>query len=546
MSDDAVQLRLQEASRLFQNRNYAECESTLRSIANKDPKIRHNIAIAHYLAKGGDVRSTIADLRREDGSSTVSLEYEGHETAHYNRAVLLAYNGRCEEAAATLRELLQLHNSIAVPVLGRALCLFQLVTNESTVAQKSIVKKPTVAAQRSKSDDDLVARIVSQYMVEFKKDPHVAKMLQMTFATDGSALHDLFKSGASPAERAVYYNDLGILAMGEGKLNVAALYFTKAIGLIGDSGSDVFTKHSMMFNHAVCCIHRQEYQAAMKALLVAQESMRTSPSLWLRLAQATLGNHLVFSANDAQETHDARQRELAGQLGKGNIFPGFPLLQLPEGTTVSNGDTRRVYLIVANRAAHNCISLLTNSRSLQEAVDSLTGDGRVHDFRTLQYAYVYAAASELLMENYAVTIKLASDLLAVRSRPINADVHAAALLYLSDAYCRVNRPQQALKVLSGAPLGELLVGAERTDGQQKQRTEALFVNLVIVHICNGSWKQAQALVASLVQKIGNQQNTLVGHTAALLQVYLDLAQGNREKVLEQLSKSVMLGVPAAH
>jgi tetratricopeptide (TPR) repeat protein len=558
------QIRLQEASRLFNNKHYAECESALRSVATKDLKIQHNLAVAHYLAKGGDVREVLAELAKgsvdesshsSSSSAPVTLAYEGHEIAHYNRAVLLANQGRCEEAAATLRELLHLHESISPAVLGRCVCLFQLVTNTTPIASAqqtkstagAVTKPKSVAQPRSKSDDELVGNVLQLYMDDIKKDPALFRMLQGSLAADGSALHELFKSASTPIERAVYFNDLGVLTMGEGKHQTAALYFAKAHRLISEVPSaDTFTKHSILFNIAICSLHRQDYLAALSALLSVQETMQTSASFWLYVAQAALGT--FHSSRSSTIAYDVVQQELAAPLSKGSIQSGFVLLQLPNAaatnpssvlnTTGAGQEQRHATLLLARRAAQNCIQLL-GGHSLAATADALYTEGRVQEYRTLQYAFLYNAASALLLQDYAVSIKYAAELLAVhKSRPILPDVQSSALLHIVEAHCRLNKPGAALKALSSASLGELLSSTDRTDGQQKQRTEALFVNLVLVHLGCGNYKQAQSIISTLIPKLtsGASATSASGRTAALLLAYVDLALGNKEKVIEQLSK----------
>lgn len=553
MTDEALQSRLVEAGKLFQSKQYADCEALLiKPIGGaqvvSDLKLKHNVAITHYLSKGGDSREAIQALSSRSAtggggeSESVALEYEGHEIAHYNRAVLLAHNGRSEEAANVLRDLLQLHESISTTVLCRGLCLLQLVTNGTLVGKNITRGKGTI---RSKSDDELTAKIVAQYMPEFKKDPQLAKMLNMSLASDGSALHEPFKNSSSPVERAIYFNDLGIMAMSEGKANLAALYLTKANRFASEAQADSFLRHSMLYNFAVCCIHRNDFGPAMKALLIAQESMKSSPTLWLRLGQATLGFHTLFASLHVQDSHDAQQKELGAALAKGSAFSGFQLLQIPDGDNLLTGDAqRRVYLVVASKAIQNCVHLLKGN-CFAEGVEAAFSQGRSSDYKLLQYSYIYGAAIEMLQQNYSVAIRLCSDLIAQhKSRPLMIDVHATALLYLSEAYCRVNKCKKALDVLAGASLGELLLTVDRTDGQQRLRTEALFVNLVLVHIANGSFKQAQTLMSSLIAKIANSQNsTVAARTAVVLQVYLDLAQGNKDKALETMAKTAM-AVPA--
>ncbi|CUE70372.1 Hypothetical protein, putative, partial [Bodo saltans] len=386
----------------------------------------------------------------------------------------------------TLRDLLNLHESISPAVIGRSVCLFQLVTNTTPIAAPSKSsgvpsaagsgKAKSVAQPRSKSDDVNQGNILQLYMDDIKKDPALFRMLQVSLAADGSALHELFKSASTPTERAVYFNDLGALTMGEGKHQTAALYFAKAHRLISDvAAADSFTKNSILFNIAICSLHRQDYAAALHALLTVQETMQTSASFWLYVAQAALGTFHTARHSNSAFAYDVVQQDLAAPLSKGSIQTGFVLLQLPSAAvtnpssalnaaTGAGQEQRHASLLLARRAAQNCVQLL-GGNSLAATADVLYTEGRVQEYRTLQYAFLYNAAAALLLQDYAVSIKYASELLAVhKSRAILPDVQSSALLHIVEAHCRLNKPGAALKALSGASLGELLASTDRTDG----------------------------------------------------------------------------------
>jgi hypothetical protein len=79
-------------------------------------------------------------------------------------------------------------------------------------------------------------------------------------------------------------------------------------------------------------------------------------------------------------------------------------------------------------------------------------------------------------------------------------------------------------------MNDLIDTSRRDDGVNAANAEALFVNLVIVSVVNGHYARAQEILSNILAK-GPTQRTYV-----LLQVYLDLAQGNRDKAVEVIRK----------
>lgn len=570
---EALQQRLQEAQKQFQQKSYEECEKTLLGAVPKgaaatqpaaggglilagnsvDPKILHNLNLVQYLLHSGDARSTIEALGSSPFSpmsttthaeqQTTTLEYEGHEIAHYNRAVLLFHNGRVEDASHVLRDLLQLHDVLTPAVLGRCVALYQLCCSQGVVGVKGT---PGKGRSQSRSDEELISTIMAKYMNEFKKDAQLTKMLSVAIA-DSSSLHEHFKLATTPCEKAAYFNDLGVHALADGKTNVAALYFAKANRMATTGNMDAMLRHQILYNVGVCSSLRGEFGPAIKSFLIAMQSMQASPMLWLRLAYASLSFLAQASSTDAVVQYEEQQQEIAAILAKGGMSPHFALLQLPTEfcSTGERSKTRHLFGSLALQCAASARSLVaTPGRTLAASIEHMANSGRSSDVKLLQYSLLYHAAADIALSNFSSAVVTLTSLSSILRGGQNPDLQAAALLLRTEALCRVGKTKDALFVLSNASLGELFTHADRTDVQaQRCRVEALFVNLAVVQIGNGSWRNAQTLIASLIAKISNGSATTTAARAAhLLQVYLELAQGNKERALELFLKAP-LSVP---
>ena len=553
---EALHQRLQEASKQFQQKSYEECEKTLLGAVPKssaaqpavvDPKIKHNLSIVQYLLHSGDARSTIEALGSSPFSATqgttTALEYEGHEIAHYNRAVLLFHNGRVEDASHVLRDLLQLHDVLAPAVLGRCVALYQLCSSQGVVGVKG-----TAGKGRSQSrSDELISSIMAKYMNEFKKDAQLTKMLSVAIA-DSSALHEHFKHATTPCEKAAYFNDLGVHALADGKTNVAALYFAKANRLATTGNMDAMLRHQILYNVAVCSSLRGEFGPAIKSFLIAMQSMQASPMLWLRLAYASLSYLAQAPSTDAVVQYEEQQQEIASILAKGSMAPHFALLQLPTEFSCSGerSKPRHLYGALALQCAINAKGLvMAPGRTLAASVEHMVNSGHSSDVKLLKYAMLYQAAADIALGNFSSANTTLTSLASIMRAGQNPDLQAAVLLLRTEALCRLGKVKDALFVLSNASLGELLTQADRVDvNAQRCRVEALFVNLAVVQIGNGSWRNAQTLIASLIAKITNAPtaNTTAVRAAHLVQIYFELAQGNKERALELFVKAP-LSVP---
>ncbi len=581
MPPDALNTKLLDASKLFTSRNYADALRLLQTAPRDDPKVHHNIAVLEYLQNITDCRTTVESLEEVPGSAVatpaaitnggalpkapatgLALAYEGHEIAHYNRAAVLIHNSFVEEGISVLRELLEMSSAISTAVLGRAACLFYVSAVRSAPMRKN--------QARAKADEALFQQVMSQYGAEFKKEAVLSRMVAVATA-DQAALHDTFK-GSSGAERAVCYNDLGVLALEDSKPSVAAVYFALATREAAGDASLVHLQQSIAYNVGICALAREEYEAALKALLSTAETLRGSPLLWLRVAQACVGILQQLSADISIDVYEAEQAQIGARLvaggGSSIISPGFQLLQVPCGKHIYSacmtkhasappivalalGAVEAVLNILV--APSSCAPTGNTASALTECAHQHYANGCTQHFRTLQHALTYLCYVETLRQNFSVVHKVGSDLLAVhKTHALMPDVHVTVVSLITEALCHLNKPALALRVLQAASLQDFVALSAANDKgeavRQKQRVEALFVNVAIVHIAAGSWRQAQTIITSLLNKVANGSSATAypvvcvappfssAKLASLLQIYLELAQGNRDRALELLGK----------
>ncbi|ESS67748.1 hypothetical protein TCDM_03446 [Trypanosoma cruzi Dm28c] len=557
MADDAIKEQLENARKAFEAQKYQACEVILQKMPQEDLKAQHNLAIVRLLQNHADMEQTIAALadnsteglpmlneREGETKNSVSLLYEGHETAHFNRALLLARSGLLNEAAGILRGLLGTHNSITPAVLGRALCLLQTIT-----------RIPTKAHHRQRSDDELIQKVITENMSKFSKDPALLSMVKGAFA-DSSTIHEMPHN--SDADWAVYFNNLGVLTMGDSKMNVASLCFAKAEKAAAQCNTPLM-RHPIVYNAGLCALLRGEYDSAITCFLSVQEFMKKSPLFWVRFAEAAVGKLQTETRKRDMEEYERMQNHFSEQLRNGKMLPNYEYLILP-GAAICQGPladpkdssvSTALETLVCSTIQNALILLLPQGHTAASAMEAFP-----HNVQLIQFALFYWCALEIFRNNYTVVVNVGYDLLSLHERrPLSPNLHAALLSYTVEALIHLNEPERALKVLRRSSLSSLVVGSslEPLDSHQQGRVEALFINLAITHIANGLWNQASSVVESLLAKVyegraakekegagsissgsstaSNQGVILAYH---MLVIFLELAQGNQEKAQEAL------------
>ncbi|KEG14683.1 hypothetical protein DQ04_00351200 [Trypanosoma grayi] len=569
MADDALRQQLEKTREAFETQNYQECEAILQAMPKDDLQTQHNLAIVRLLQNRADVEQTIAALAdnssdglpapgEKEARPPITLLYEGHETAHFNRALLLARSGLVHEAAAILRALLGMHGSISLPVLGRALCLFQTITAGTAGGRN-----------RQRSDEELVQKVVTEDLSKLTKDPALHRMVNVAFS-DVSNIHEV--PHKSDAEWAVYFNNLGVLTMGDSKMNVASLCFAKAEKSATQCNA-LLMRQPIVYNAGLCALLRGEYDSAITCFLSVQELMKNSPIFWVRFAEAAVGKLQAQMRAKNLEEYERMQDHFSEQLQGGKMLPNYEFLILP-GAVITQGPLVDPKDSSVGTALENlaCIAvqnalllLLPQGHTAVSAIEAFP-----HNVQLIHFALFYWCALEVSRKNYTVVANVGYDLLSLHERrPLSPNLYAALLSYMVEALVHLNEPDRAMKVLRRVTLSNLVVSSssEQLDSHQQSRVEALFINLAITHIANGSWNQASSVVESLLAKIcesraakekelaqgsnskssnTNSSNSGGGSSSSssqsvalayhLLVIFLELAQGNQEKAQEGLQR----------
>jgi hypothetical protein len=396
----------------------------------------------------------------------------------------------------------------------------------------------------------------------------------------------------------LYFNNLGVVHLALNKPNVTSLYFAKAVESferykaqfaataldnlsalpgtgLGFSRVGTSMCH-VLYNNAMCLLQREKYELAFRSLVVATPLLHTLPTLWLRLAQCCIKVHELTARKGRDERSGG-----GGAGGQGIVITSRPtpagtVYQLPtrgSATTVAttaNPDATgaSMSLTFADKCLRNAHYLLlrqgrlllaasgstggaahadnppapkatleggeagpeaedaaagSDTPSTQEILDALAMDPTYSPL--LQAAYVDMAYVALALNNPSVALHEAKQLLNTPN--CSKENKIVTLSYIAEALCWLNKPAEALQILHSVNLQELL--ADKMSDLNRRNAEALFVNLSIVHIMQNKYQRAQECIKQFISRSSS-------HHSILLQIYLDLVQGNKERVNELLSK----------
>ena len=287
---ESIQARLAEAKTAFDAGNYSEVEKVLRAMPQEDMKVQHNLVTVRYLQGQLTGEQALSALRASaDGNGEdpnlkapgLMLQYEGHETAVYNQALLFARSGQAHEAVLLLRRILEHADDVALPTLVYSVCLFNTLT-------KPMRKTPARTANRN--DEDLVQKVLKTCMEKLNSEPELMKLMSAAFA-DSSSLQDSFKDCENDSvKQAVYLNNLGVFSLTEDKLNVASLCFAKAEAAAA-AATNPSGKHYVVpiqYNLGLCALLREDYEGALQEFLTVQDAMKASAVFWVRCAEAAV------------------------------------------------------------------------------------------------------------------------------------------------------------------------------------------------------------------------------------------------------------------
>lgn len=520
MADD-LQNRLQEANKHFNNKAYDTCLHMLNTCPKDDPKVQHNMALVAFHKTGSLRPFQSGGVALSNGA--VALEYEGHEIGLLNQAFALQQGGDHSDEAQRIADGLLPFAALIPPKQQARLAILLRGLNPSAI--------------RTKANPTTILPSLDTAAVQ-SADPNVSKALQLAFS-DTTGLHTWYRdSTKSYADKAAYFNALAIDAFAASKLAIAAHHFAKAAEAAEAASTAICpsTVSAIHFNNGLCGLARgKDYLATLGSFVSAQAGMGGSVRLWLRIAETCVHHARKVASEKSLQLDSKRLSAQSSALHDDGVKPAFvpfpsPALVYPQGQTST--DALSVAYNQATQAFHNALALLVDykAESLASAAARLSNSG----FVALAQSLAGLCYVELSKGNYPAAVLHHSEFTTVRAlRPklVSADLVASVACYGAEALCACNKPAQALKHLQSLDFNELMVGTSDDDSPAKdENVEALFINLTIAHIMAGQWAKALSIGQSVLPKFKSKFSTL-------LQVYLDLAQGNKEKALEVLENS---------
>lgn len=345
----------------------------------------------------------------------------------------------------------------------------------------------------------------------------------------------------------------------------------------------------VLYNLGMCLMIREKYELAFRAFVVATPLLHTFPCLWLKLAQCCIKAHEITVRKEKEE---AQYNVATGTnslihshtMANGTTFvlpvrgattvttfhlasapppdlSSIPTLH-PMSLTFADKCLRNAHylllkqgrLLLANcGAAARVASTKADASAASAAVSTEANDGSsprdtVDDIARVtsnpstedllealcldpdcgplvQAVYVNMAYVALAMNNPSVALYEAKQLLALPN--CSRENKIVILSYIAEALCWLNKPSEALQILHGVNLQELL--ADKMVEMNRRNAESLFVNLSIVHILQSKYQRAQECVKQFIARSSSNHSIL-------LQIYLDLVQGNREHAYDLLKK----------
>ena len=543
-SEDAG--RLDEASKHFQKQSFDQCIRMLNLCSQEDPKRHHNLVIANYIRNGGgSYREFVQNLNLPEPLSYTAvnahakaslpsgkhssqpitvkqqhfaLQYEGQELAYLNKAVMLLHNRCTEEARQVLMVLAAQADSFSNKTQARIAMLLQL-----------IVRRQKKRTAETEDEAEIIAKLGGGKTdnKDIKDDKELTKMMQLAYA-DTEGLHQWFTSTKKESgEHIAYLNNLACEAFADGKPHLAGIYLNKAISVC-ESIQCPFTKNTVLFNNGLCALARGEAVSATQSFLMSTKTIN-SPILWVRVAQAFLQQHSDLEAKAAYVSLAAQQKQRADAAIEGK-FPVFAPIPLPSTKELPGS---QALLIATTQALHNGLVLIYDGHSEDSEATMMrvfrTGGNHAAELYLVLLSYLCYV--ELCKGNAPLAVAYCEDFFTAleaeclkKPPPYVAKAKAIVLCYYVEALCSCNRAPAALKTLQDLDLGSLVA-----DAVPNSSIEALLVNLCVVHIANGNWAKAFSVATSVLGKLSIPHATLV-------QVYLELAQGNREGALDIVEK----------
>eukprot|EP01062_Namystynia_karyoxenos_P033038 TRINITY_DN24312_c2_g1_i1.p1 TRINITY_DN24312_c2_g1~~TRINITY_DN24312_c2_g1_i1.p1 ORF type:complete len:721 (+),score=287.70 TRINITY_DN24312_c2_g1_i1:194-2356(+) len=362
--------------------NIAVCEYFQSGFANVESFLRDleklgqpgtNQVSRHVRAQ--KALDALAESRGQDYRATMCLEFEGHEYVRYNEAVALFHQRQYREAVARLLPLYRNQPALRDEVLTARVLLLMLAcvlaqcpAKHSDAADQEHValrERARELMERIEERRDFL-KLYDQQEAEKRKQgectraplklsqhalllsAHYRAVAEGEHSGAMQLLHDFMQRSKESYpqdwwDQVLYLNNLGVLHLNVGKPQLAGLYLGMSVQAFeqkrkqrvssSDQQATSLTAYpsmaAVMYNNAVCCMVRGQYELAFRCLIQACPLLHDMPTLWLRLAQCCIRQYELRLEQHQTEKHRGLQKQ--GPPGSKRVvhLPTMETLRLP-------------------------------------------------------------------------------------------------------------------------------------------------------------------------------------------------------------------------
>eukprot|EP01114_Cavostelium_apophysatum_P024407 TRINITY_DN9544_c0_g1_i1.p1 TRINITY_DN9544_c0_g1~~TRINITY_DN9544_c0_g1_i1.p1 ORF type:complete len:693 (+),score=200.67 TRINITY_DN9544_c0_g1_i1:213-2291(+) len=361
----------------------------------------------------------------------------------------------------------------------------------------------------------------------------------------------------------LYFNNVGCIHYKMKKYSAANFYFTKSLRLnellleSPDSKKLSFfsknRKMEILYNTGCQLLLTGKPEQAFQCFQQSTLLLYKQPKVWIRLAECCIALHAkkLADANKENKNHLVRKAAGSGEtkrvvLPAAGPYRGLKLREEPDSSEEPVDYTNAPAYTAAQQisgqkpaaapAQFGSISLEFGAKCTRNALfllsRSLATNATEEDQAMRLTALADAAYIALAGNNPVVALFYAREL--VQSAKVTEAHRHLGNLYAAEALCMLGKPNEAAQHLNPANLGsgEVAAGAQSSPYTSLMPDAAaalnprytLYTNLAVVFILKDDLLQAQKC---LNQALSISRSA----TAVLLQVYLELRNGNTEQAL---------------
>lgn len=240
--------------------------------------------------------------------------------------------------------------------------------------------------------------------------------------------------------RICFLNNAACLYMRIQKPGLAAILFSKALNMHslrskGESNqgfkcmSEDLTPE-ILYNYGIQKLYTKNYESALSCFLKASRALFEQPLLWIRMGQCCIAHHYKkMESKISKFSSEFVEKELRSSRGIRY------LLRTPNSDMADSDDTSDISLLSASRYLRNALLLLSRDKSMDSTRVSATKQATL-----LSLAYV-----SLSIRRPQAALRYSIEVLELK------DVHDSnahiARMYAAEAFCMLNQPTAALRLL---------------------------------------------------------------------------------------------------